>query len=66
MNKTIVVKLVAAAAVMALAGCTDIKPLQADIDGLKQQVSKLQTEVDATKASSDAAARSARDRKSVV
>ena len=59
MNKTIVVKLVAAAAVVALAGCTDIKPLQADIDGLKSQVAKLQTEVDAAKASSDAAARSA-------
>jgi outer membrane murein-binding lipoprotein Lpp len=60
MNKTIVVKLAAAAAVVALAsGCTDLKPLQADIDGLKQQVGKLQSEVDAAKASADAAARSA-------
>src|ERR1017187_6510524 len=59
MNKSIVVKLAAAFAVVALAGCTDLKPMQADIDGLKQQVSKLQTEVDASKASADSAARAA-------
>ncbi|MGA2023736.1 MAG: alanine-zipper protein [Steroidobacteraceae bacterium] len=59
MNKSIVVKLAAAAAVIGLAGCTDLKPLQADIDSLKQQVGKLQTEVDAAKASADAAARAA-------
>jgi len=59
MNKSIVVKLAAAAAVVALAGCTDLKPLQADIDSLKQQVSKLQTEVEAAKASADSASRAA-------
>jgi len=59
MNKSIVVKLAAAAAVVALAGCTDIKPLQADVDSLKQQVSKLQTEVEASKASADSASRAA-------
>jgi len=59
MNKSNVVKLAAAVAVVALAGCTDLKPLQADIDSLKQQVSKLQTEVEASKASADSAARSA-------
>src|ERR1022692_4598881 len=59
MNKSIVVKLAAAFAVVALAGCTDLKPMQGDIDGLKQQVSKLQTEVDASKASADSAARAA-------
>ena len=45
MNRTIVLKLAAAAAVVGLAGCTDLKPLQ--------------TEVDAAKASADAAARAA-------
>jgi outer membrane murein-binding lipoprotein Lpp len=59
MDKTIVVKLAAAALVFALAGCTDLKPLQADIDSLKTQVGQLKTEVDATKASADAAARAA-------
>src|SRR6202044_4241474 len=36
------------------AGCTDLKPIQAQIDDLKSQVSKAQS--DATKALSDAAA----------
>src|ERR1700687_4893583 len=60
MNNSIVVKLAAAALVVALAGCTDLKPLQAEVDGLKQQVGQLQTDVDAAKASADAAARAAR------
>jgi len=59
MNKSIVVKLAAAMAVVALAGCTDLKPLQADIDSLKQQVSKLQSDVEASKASADSASRAA-------
>ena len=59
MDKTIVVKLAAAAAVFALAGCTDLKPLQADIDSLKQQVTKLQSDVAAAKTSADNAAQSA-------
>jgi hypothetical protein len=59
MNKSIVVKLAAAALVVALAGCTDLKPIQAEVDALKQQVSKLQTDVDAAKASADSAARAA-------
>jgi len=53
MNKAIVVKLAAAAAVLALAGCQDLKPLQADIDTLKSQVSKLQSDTSAH-ATSDA------------
>lgn len=53
MNKAIVVKLAAAAAVLALAGCQDLKPLQADIDSLKSQVAKLQTDTSAH-ASADA------------
>lgn len=53
MNKAIVLKLAAAAAVLALAGCQDLKPLQADVDTLKSQVAKLQTDTGAH-ASSDA------------
>jgi hypothetical protein len=43
----------AAACVIAFAGCTDLKPLQAQVDDLKSQVTKLQS--DTAKASSDAA-----------
>ena len=39
MKTPIVVKMAAVVAVAALAGCTDLKPLQAQIDGLKTQVS---------------------------
>ncbi len=46
----------AAACVLAFAGCTDLKPIQAQVDDLKSQVSKLQS--DTAKASSDAAAAS--------
>jgi predicted nucleic acid-binding Zn-ribbon protein len=53
MNKGIVVKLAAAAAVLALAGCQDLKPLQADVDTLKARVSKLETDT-AAHAASDA------------
>ena len=59
MNRSIAA-LVAALSVLTLAGCTDIKPLQADVDTLKSQIGKLQTDVNAAKASSDAAARAAR------
>jgi hypothetical protein len=38
MKKEIIVKLAAAAAFFALAGCTDIKPLKAEVDALKTQV----------------------------
>ncbi len=43
---------VAAACVIAFAGCTDLKPIQAQIDDLKSQVAKLQS--DTAKAESDA------------
>jgi len=67
MNKAIIVKLAAAAAIFALAGCTDIKPLTAEVDALKTQVGTLQSDLaahkadrsaenSAGKASSDAAA----------
>ena len=38
-----------------LQACTDLKPLQADIDGLKGQVTRLQTEIGAAKQSADSA-----------
>src|SRR5258705_8862093 len=50
MNKAIIVKLAAAAAVFALAGCTDLKPLQAEVDALKTQVGTLQSDLAAHKA----------------
>ncbi len=49
---------VAAACVIAFAGCTDLKPIQAQIDDLKSQVAKLQS--DTAKAESDAAGRQQR------
>ncbi len=45
---------IAAACVIAFAGCTDLKPIQAQIDDLKSQVAKLQS--DTAKAESDAQA----------
>ena len=48
-------KIAAASAVVALAGCTDLKPLQAEIDGLKTQVSSLQSQLASAKSSADAA-----------
>src|ERR1700683_2309979 len=55
MNLTTTLKVsLAAACVIAFAGCTDLKPIQAQIDDLKSQVSKLQG--DTARASSDAAA----------
>ena len=50
MKSAIVVKVAAAAVVVAgLAGCQDLKPLQADIADLKSQVSKLQSDLSAAK-----------------
>jgi outer membrane murein-binding lipoprotein Lpp len=55
MNLTTTLKAsLAVACVIAFAGCTDLKPIQAQIDDLKSQVGKLQSDV--AKASSDAAA----------
>ena len=44
----------AVACVVAFAGCTDLKPIQSQIDDLKSQVARLQS--DTAKASSEAAA----------
>ena len=43
------------AVVVGLAGCQDLKPLQADIADLKSQVTKLQSDVTAAKGSADSA-----------
>jgi hypothetical protein len=55
----IILALAAATPLFALVGCVDTKPLNADIEGLKLQVSRLQHEVSAAKASADSAARAA-------
>ena len=51
---TILKATVATACVIAFAGCTDLKPIQAQIDDLKSLVTKNQG--DTAKAASDAAA----------
>jgi phage-related minor tail protein len=53
--KSAVLKVAAVAAFTMLAGCQDLKPLQADVDNLKQQVSRLQADLSAAKSSADAA-----------
>src|SRR5271156_5041121 len=42
---TIIKSSAAAVCIIAFAGCTDLKPLQAQIDDLKSQVSKLDADV---------------------
>ena len=55
MNRAIVLKVAAVAVVAGLAGCQDLKPLQADVDSLKQQVAKLSSDTAAAKSSADQA-----------
>jgi outer membrane murein-binding lipoprotein Lpp len=55
MKCAIVLKVAAVAVVAGLAGCQDLKPLQADIADLKSQVAKLQSDVAAAKSSADQA-----------
>jgi hypothetical protein len=57
--KSIGMKIAAVALVAALAGCTDLKPLQAQVDDLKTQVGKLSSDVAAAKASADSASSAA-------
>ena len=55
-----VVKVAAAAAVViGLVGCQDLKPMQSDIADLKSQVAQLQSQVAAAKSSADQAASAA-------
>jgi uncharacterized phage infection (PIP) family protein YhgE len=45
--------------VLAFAGCTDLKPVQASLDDLKTQVGRLQSGVASARNAADSAARSA-------
>lgn len=54
--------LTAAAAALCIAfvtGCTDLKPLQTQIDDLKSQAGKLSSQEATTKAAADTASRAA-------
>jgi hypothetical protein len=53
--KSAILKVAAAAAVVTLAGCTDLKPLQAQVDDLKSQVGRLQSELASAKSAADSA-----------
>src|ERR1700736_3098984 len=55
MKCAIVLKLAAVAVVAGLAGCQDLKPLQADVADLKSQVAKLQSDGQGARASADQA-----------
>ena len=48
--KSVGIKIAALVAVAALAGCTDLKPLQAQVDDLKSQVGRLTSDLAAHKA----------------
>jgi hypothetical protein len=54
-NTNKIVKLAAVGAVFALAGCQDLKPLQADIASLKSQVGSVQSDLAAHKTAGDKA-----------
>ncbi|TAK54824.1 MAG: hypothetical protein EPO25_05785 [Gammaproteobacteria bacterium] len=57
---TKILKVGIAAAVIALgAGCTDLKPLQAEVDSLKSQVSRLSGDLGSVKSTADDASRAA-------
>lgn len=53
-SSTVLKASIVATWVLAFSGCTDLKPIQAQIDDLKSQVSKLQ--IDTAKSESDAQA----------
>ena len=59
MKSTIGIKIAALAVVAALAGCTDLKPLQAQVDDLKAQVGRLNSDLAANKAEHTAIANQA-------
>jgi outer membrane murein-binding lipoprotein Lpp len=48
--KSIGIKIAAVAVIAALAGCTDLKPMQAQVDDLKSQVGKLSSDLAAHRA----------------
>jgi murein lipoprotein len=53
--KSAILKVAAAAAVVTMAGCTDLKPMQAQVDDLKSQVGRLQSELASAKSAADSA-----------
>ena len=55
------IKIAAVAAVVALTGCTDLKPLQAQVDDLKTKVSKLSSDFAAHESANAAAIKGAND-----
>src|SRR5579864_869965 len=55
MNRAIVLKVAAVAVAAGLAGCQDLKPLQAEVADLKSQVSKLQSDQQAARQAADQA-----------
>ena len=59
MKYAIVLKVAAVAVVAGLAGCQDLKPLQADVADLKSQVAKLQSETAAANSKADQASSTA-------
>lgn len=50
MKSAIGIKIAAVAVVAAMAGCTNLKPIQAQIDDLKSQVGRLSSDLAAHKA----------------
>ena len=57
--KTIVVNFLLVGAMLGMAGCTDLKPLQADLDGLKTQVDSLGAGVTGARTAAETASRAA-------
>src|ERR1700732_2267041 len=57
MNLTTTLKVsLAAACVIAFSGCTDLKPIQAQLDDLKSQVSKLSPQIASAESQANGAA----------
>jgi hypothetical protein len=52
---SVVTAAAAVAVVVGLAGCTDLKPLQAQVDDLKAQVAKVQGDLSSAKSAADSA-----------
>lgn len=50
-----VVKIAVATVVLGLAGCQDLKPIQTDIDDMKVQINKMQSDVAVVKNAADQA-----------
>jgi hypothetical protein len=55
----LMVAMTSAAFALLMSGCTDLKPLQAEVEALKSQVMRLQSETAAARQSADQAASAA-------